>query len=74
MRALDGRGLCLLRLGQVEEARQVFAWMLALNRNDNQGVRFLLSDLDEGLSWEEEREKKRRPSSWHGYGEASPTT
>ena len=43
--------------GEVEEPRQVFAWILALNRNDNQGVRFLLSDLDEGLSWEEEWEK-----------------
>jgi hypothetical protein len=26
---------------------------LELNPNDNQGVRFLLHDLDEGLSWEE---------------------
>jgi tetratricopeptide (TPR) repeat protein len=53
MRALRGRGLCLWRLGRVDEARQVFAWMLELNPNDNQGVRFLLHDLDEGLSWEE---------------------
>jgi hypothetical protein len=27
--------------------------LLELNPNDNQGVRFLLHDLDEGLSWEE---------------------
>ena len=53
MRALHGRGLCLWRLGQVDEARQVFTWMLELNPDDNQGVRFLLRDLDEGLSWEE---------------------
>jgi len=53
MRALHGRGLCLWRLGRTDEARQVFAWMLELNPNDNQGVRFLLYDLDEGLSWEE---------------------
>jgi tetratricopeptide (TPR) repeat protein len=53
MRALHGRGLCLWRLGRVDEARQVFAWMMELNPNDNQGVRFLLHDLDEGLSWEE---------------------
>jgi len=26
---------------------------LKLNPHDNQGVRFLLHDLDEGLSWEE---------------------
>jgi len=53
MRALHGRALCLWRLGQRDDARQVFAWMLELNPNDNQGVRFLLHDLDEGLSWEE---------------------
>jgi tetratricopeptide (TPR) repeat protein len=53
MRALHGRGLCLWRLGRADEARQVFARMLELNPHDNQGVRFLLHDLDEGLSWEE---------------------
>ena len=53
MRALHGRGLCLWRMGRRDEARQVFAWMLKLNPNDNQGVRFILSDLDAGLSWEE---------------------
>ena len=53
MRALHGRGLCLWRLGQVDQARQVFTWMLELNPDDNQGVRFLLRDLDEGLSWED---------------------
>jgi len=53
MRALHGRGLCLWRLGRADEARPVFAWMLELNPNDNQGIRFLLYDLDEGLSWEE---------------------
>jgi tetratricopeptide (TPR) repeat protein len=53
MRALHGRGLCLWRLERRDDARQVFAWMLELNPNDNQGVRFLLHDLDEGLSWEE---------------------
>lgn len=52
MRALHGRGLCLWRLGRVDEAHQVFAWMLELNPNDNQGARFLLHDIDEGLSWE----------------------
>ena len=53
MRALHGRGICLWRLEQVDKARQVFAQMLELNPNDNQGVRFLLHDIEEGLSWEE---------------------
>jgi hypothetical protein len=43
----------LWQLEQVDEARQIFAQMLELNPNDNQGARFLLHDLEEGLSWEE---------------------
>jgi tetratricopeptide (TPR) repeat protein len=63
MRALRGRGLCLRRLGQVDEARRIFTWMLELSPNDDQGIRLLLHDLDEGLSWEESmirRDKHRR--------------
>jgi tetratricopeptide (TPR) repeat protein len=65
MRALHGRGLCLWRLERADEARQVFARMLELNPNDNQGARFLLHDLDEGVSWgesaarDEAQEKER---------------
>ena len=59
MRALHGRGLCLWRLGHDDDARQVFARMLELNPNDNQGARFLLRDLDDGLSWEESEERDR---------------
>ena len=63
MRALHGRGLCLWRLGRRDDARQVFAWMLELNPNDNQGARFLLHDLDEGLSWEESVAREKLQSS-----------
>jgi hypothetical protein len=44
--------------------------MLELNPNDNQGVRFLLHDLDEGLSWEEsaarDEERMQRLSGSRG--------
>jgi tetratricopeptide (TPR) repeat protein len=63
MRALHGRGLCLWRLGRRDDARQVFVRMLELNPNDNQGVRFLLHDLDEGLSWEESAAREKLQSS-----------
>ena len=53
MRALHGRGLCLWRLGRLAEAREILAQMLALNPNDNQGARFLLADLEAGLSWQD---------------------
>jgi tetratricopeptide (TPR) repeat protein len=63
MRALHGRALCLWRLGRRDDARRVFARMLELNPNDNQGVRFLLHDLDEGLSWEESAAREMLQSS-----------
>ena len=43
---------------------------LKLNPHDNQGVRFLLHDLDEGLSWEEgvvrDEECFKRPGDDNG--------
>ena len=40
---------------------------LELNPHDNQGVRFLLHDLDEGLSWEESLVRdKERMQMWEG--------
>ena len=53
MRALHGKGLALWRLGRRDEAAAAFRQQLELNPNDNQGVRFMLPDLEAGLSWEE---------------------
>jgi tetratricopeptide (TPR) repeat protein len=62
MRALHGKGLCLWRLKRADEARWIFQQMLRLNPNDNQGVRFLLHDLKQGLSWEESVAKEETSS------------
>lgn len=53
LRCLHGYGLSLWRLGKSEEAREVFNRMLWLNPLDNQGVRFLLADIDAGKTWYE---------------------
>ena len=53
LRCLHGYGLSLWRLGKSEEAREVFNRMLWLNPLDNQGVRFLLADIDSGKTWYE---------------------
>ena len=53
LRCLHGYGLCLWRLGRLEEARKLFERILALNPNDNQGVRFCWLDVKRGRSWEE---------------------
>jgi hypothetical protein len=53
LRCLHGYGLCLWRLGQLAEAEQVFERILALNPNDNQGVRFCWDDVRHGRRWEE---------------------
>jgi tetratricopeptide (TPR) repeat protein len=56
LRCLHGYGLCLWRLGRVAEAQTVFERILALNPNDNQGVRFCWSELRKGRSWEQMQE------------------
>ena len=56
LRCLHGFGLCLWRLGRMDEALGVFERMLRLNPMDNQGVHFLASDVREKRSWEECRE------------------
>lgn len=64
LRALHGKGCCYWRLGRTAEARRVFAQMLRLNPNDNQGARFLLAGLDAGRTWAEEvaREAQQWPA------------
>lgn len=52
LRCLHGYGLCLWRLGQIAEAREVFGRMLWLNPCDNQGIRFILAAMNENISWE----------------------
>jgi tetratricopeptide (TPR) repeat protein len=54
LRCLKGFGLCLWRLGRMEEALAVFTRMLRLNPADNQGVRFLLPRVREGEAGAEE--------------------
>jgi len=51
LRCMHGYGLCLGRLGRLKEAEEVFTRMLWLNPSDNQGARFLLSELREGKVW-----------------------
>jgi len=53
LRCMHGYGLCLWRLGRQPEARHIFERMLWLNPADNQGVRFLIADVQNGRTWEE---------------------
>jgi hypothetical protein len=58
LRALHGYALCLWRLARTDEAKCTFERILALNPNDNQGVRFCLEDMRDGLSWKEAQPKE----------------
>jgi tetratricopeptide (TPR) repeat protein len=53
LRCMHGYGLCLWRLGRQPEARHIFDRMLWLNPADNQGVRFLIADIQNRRTWEE---------------------
>ncbi|MCB1033081.1 MAG: tetratricopeptide repeat protein [Acidobacteria bacterium] len=51
LRCLHGLGLCRWRAGDFAQARTIFRRMLRLNPGDNQGVRFLLPDVEAGQPW-----------------------
>jgi hypothetical protein len=51
LRCLHGLALCLWRLGHPREAGEVFTRMLWLNPSDNQGARFNLDRIEQGLAW-----------------------
>ena len=53
LRCMQGYGLCLWRLGRLDDAERVFDWMLWLNPTDNQGMRFLLPEIRAGESWKD---------------------
>lgn len=48
LRALHGVGINLFRMGRTEAAERVLRTLLDLNPADNQGVRFLLDDIEHG--------------------------
>ena len=45
MRSLEGAASCLWQLGRKEKAIQIYRKMLHLNPGDNQGIRYVLTDL-----------------------------
>jgi len=53
LRCLHGYGLCRWRLGDLSKAEQLFEQMLWLNPSDNQEIRFILDEVNKGLSWDE---------------------
>lgn len=55
LRSLHGMGLCVWRLGRAKEAQTVFSTMLWLNPSDEQGERFNLQRVRDGLAWERDR-------------------
>jgi len=57
MRARHGLGLTLMQLHRYDEALKEFEILMDLNPNDNQGVRFLLTDVYHFLGDREKAEK-----------------
>ena len=53
LRALHGQCLCYWALNQFEEAEKVARNLLKLNKDDNQGVRFILPDIKNKLPYKD---------------------
>ena len=52
LRCMHGYGLCLWRLGRLDDAARIFTRLLWLNPSDNQGARFLIEEVRAGLAWD----------------------
>ncbi len=52
-RCLHGLGLCFYRQNRPTEAFTIFSKMVWLNPSDNQGARFLINAIIDGVSWGE---------------------
>lgn len=65
LRCLHGYGLCLWRLERFGKAEEVFERMLWLNPPDNQGARFLITEVREKQSW-------RLDGRTHPFGCSTP--
>jgi len=53
LRAMQGYGLVLWRKEQSTEAMKIFKLMLTLNKNDNQGVRYLVAAIYADITWQD---------------------
>ncbi|WP_319549335.1 hypothetical protein [Desulfogranum marinum] len=53
LRCMHGYGLCLWRLERFDEAEQLFQQMLWLNPSDNQGIRFLIGEVQAKTAWKD---------------------
>ncbi|MDW7656203.1 MAG: tetratricopeptide repeat protein [Bacillota bacterium] len=54
LRCMHGYGLCLWRLGNYDDALQVFQRMLWLNPSDNQGIRFIIDEVRMKKAWQDD--------------------
>ena len=53
LQAIQGLALIHWREYEIEEAKKLFVFLLKLNPNDNQGIRYCLSAIYKGLTWED---------------------
>ncbi len=56
LRCLHGLGLCLWIEKEYSKAKDIFQKMLLLNPWDNQGMRFLLPEIDAGREWSDHKD------------------
>ncbi|MFH1641912.1 MAG: DUF6398 domain-containing protein [Nanoarchaeota archaeon] len=69
LRAMHGLGLIFWRENNLQEAKRLFMLMLRLNNNDNQGARYLVAAILEGMTWDQYgkiEDKAMESSSYSG--------
>ncbi|MEK6893303.1 MAG: tetratricopeptide repeat protein [Nanoarchaeota archaeon] len=53
LRAIQGLALIHWREYEIEEAKELFSFLLKLNPSDNQGIRYCMAAIYKGLTWED---------------------
>ena len=56
LRALHGQCLCYWALGDYEAAAEIARSLLKFNKSDNQGIRFILPEIEAGIPYRESNE------------------
>ena len=68
LRAICGFALCFWKDNNMQEAENLFTLLLKMNPNDNQGSRFVMAAMKEGITFEEFDRIEEKAAEKGDYG------